>query len=117
MPMGQSAARLSTPPMPPLPMPPKGNAPMPLPMPPISNTPAVSVGAPSAMPPAPGATAMPQTGTPQPQTPYTVRMQPDGSSLYTIPSPDGNAAQDIVLGLNPPPKMPKAFQKASGAQQ
>lgn len=121
MPMGKAAAAASTPPLPPLPMPPKGNVPMPLPMPPISTTPAAGpvgappAGAPLGMPPAPGAQPMPQVGQPQ-QPPYSVKLQPNGSSLYYVPSPDGNPANDIVLGLNDPPKVPKAFQKPAPPQ-
>lgn len=117
MPMGKAALKdVAPPPLPPLSLPPKGNAPMPLPMPPISATPAAGpVGTPSGMPPAPGAQPMPQLGQPQ-QPPYSVRLQPDGSSLYYTPSPDGNAANDVILGLNPPPKVPKALQKPAPQQ-
>jgi hypothetical protein len=37
-------------------------------------------------------------------------MQPDGSSIYVMPSPDGDPINDIMLGRNEPPKLPKAFQ-------
>lgn len=43
--------------------------------------------------------------------PYQIAMQPDGSGKYYVPSPDGNPLNDVVIGVIPPPKLPKAFQK------
>jgi len=39
--------------------------------------------------------------------PWNVELQGDGSSVYTIPGPDG---KPIVIGINPVPKLPKALQ-------
>ena len=76
-----------------------------------------AAGAPAGLPPvglpapgAPPAPAAPQAGgLPAPEAPaappYMVRMQPDGSSIYVIPSPDGDLIKDIVLGVNPAPKL------------
>ncbi len=58
--------------------------------------------------PSPGAPAAP---------PYTVRLQADGSSVYVLPSPDGDPAKDIVLSRNEPPRLPKAFQTPSAPTQ
>lgn len=71
--------------------------------------------APPVLPPAmPPAAPAPQTGMPgmmpppsaPAQPPYTVSLQPDGSSKYSIQTPGG----EVVLGINPAPKLPKAFQ-------
>lgn len=61
------------------------------------------------MPPA----GMPPTDPSQqaPQSQYTVRMQPDGTSVYVQPSPDGDPTKDIILGVNKAPKIqPQAPQ-------
>jgi len=102
--MGKAAADAAGPILPPPPI-----AAGPGPMPPAG-------ALPPPMPPAPAAPeAMNPPGMfPPPQAPaappFDVRMQPDGSSVYVIPSPDGDKGKDIVLGINPPPKLPKAFQ-------
>lgn len=90
---------------------------------------AQSAGQPLAMPPippvggaqmpaaqaSPTAQAMPiMGGMPAPSAPaappYQVRLQSDGSSVFYIPSPDGDPSKDVVLGRNDAPKLPKAFQ-------
>jgi len=60
------------------------------------------------MPPLPQAPPAPQA------PPYTVRLQPDGSSVYVMPSPDGDPGKDIVLGVNKAPAVPKAMQAPTG---
>lgn len=58
-----------------------------------------------------GPGAMPPGGPMQPpaptKAPWDVQMQDDGSSVYSIPGPNGNP---IILGVNPPPRLPKALQ-------
>lgn len=49
----------------------------------------------------------------QPQNPYQVRMQDDGTSVYHITGPNG---KEIIVGLNPPPKIPKAMQPKQPTQ-
>ena len=98
MPMAAAAAKYSspadlTPPMP------GGGAPPPAPMAAVPQAPTGGMGMPSL--PAPGAPA---------QAPWQVRLQADGSSVYVVPSPDGDPTKDIILGRNEPPKMPKALQ-------
>ncbi len=106
MPMGAAALKNSTPPAPPLPPltapPSAGAGPMPLPPPP-------------AMPPAPGAAA-PIPRAPVATPPWSVRPQPDGSSVYYMPSPDGDPSKEVILGVNPPPKLPKALQPPKPSQ-
>ncbi len=108
MPFSQIAAKASgapanlTPPMP------SGGA---LPPPPAGLGAAMAPPAPAApMGPPPGLPAMPPPSAPA-APPYTTRLQADGSSIYVIPSPDGDPGKDVVLGVNPPPKIPKAFQQ------
>lgn len=55
----------------------------------------------------PAQTRLPAPGSPE-QSPYQVRLQPDGSSVYYIPGP--TPQEDIVLGVNTAPKLPKALQ-------
>lgn len=66
-------------------------------------------------PPAPAAGLMapggspigfPAPGAPE-KPPFEVEMQPNGTSVYYVPGSNG---QKIILGVNPPPKMPKALQ-------
>ncbi len=105
MPMGQAATSAAGAPtgFPAMP-PPSGGAAAP---PAQANPPAQA--APSQQMPAPGA------GLP---SGIVVRMQPDGTSVYVMPSPTGDPSQDVILGLNPPVKIPKAFQPQApqGAQ-
>ena len=89
--------------MPPMPA---GGAPMPPPA--AMGAPAPTGPPPAAMPPQGGMPSLPPSGAPA--APYTVRLQPDGSSVYVMPSPDGNPANDIILSVNAPPKLPKALQ-------
>jgi len=73
----------------------------------------ISAGMPPGAPPMPPA---PPQAPAAPQGPaWTVRPQADGSSVYVIPSPDGDPSKDIVIGMNPAPKLPKSLQP--GAQQ
>ena len=65
---------------------------------------------------APTMPSLPAPGDPA-QPPYTVRLQADGSSIYVLPSPDGDPAKDIVLSRNEPPKLPKAFQPPAAPKQ
>ena len=55
-----------------------------------------------------------QGGLPSPdepsKPPWDIKLQADGSSVYYIKSPDGDPANDIVLGRNEPPKLPKGMQ-------
>lgn len=68
----------------------------------------LSLDAPTAMPQ--GAPIPPQTQTPAtPPIPWDVRLQPDGSSVNYIKGPDG---AEIILNVNQPPKLPKAYQGA-----
>ncbi len=60
------------------------------------------------MPPLPQAPAQP------PAPSYDVRLQPDGSSVYVMPSPDGDPSKDIILGVNKAPAVPKAMQAPVG---
>lgn len=72
---------------------------------------ALAAGAPpppAAMPMGSTLPTMPEPAAPA-GPPWSVALQPDGSSKYFIPSPDGDPAKEIVLGVNPPPKLPKAF--------
>lgn len=103
MPMGQTAlkAQGASTALPPLPPPVKGA----MALPPL----------PSAPPPIPaGAPPMaPQTAPvapPPPAIPWQVKQQPDGSSVNYVPSPDGDSSKDIILSVNPPPKLPRAMQ-------
>jgi hypothetical protein len=50
----------------------------------------------------------PPPGQPE-ENPYQVRLQPDGSSVYYLPGP--TPQQEIILGVNNPPKLPKALQQ------
>lgn len=69
------------------------------------------------MPPStPAAPAAPQTPTGLPAVPYQTRTQPDGSVAAYIPSPDGNPANDVVIGVAPAFKVPKAFSQPAPAQ-
>lgn len=56
-----------------------------------------------------------QGGLPSPdepsKPPWDIKLQADGSSVYYIKSPDGDPANDIVLGRNEPPKLPKGMQE------
>lgn len=45
--------------------------------------------------------------------PYSVELQPDGSSIYFVPSPDGDPMKKVVLQVNKAPKLPPAFQPAA----
>lgn len=72
--------------------------------------PTVAPAAPPMAPP--GAMSQPMGGAPmqppQPQAPpWNVQMQSDGSSVYSIPGQDG---KPIILGVNPPPRLPKSLQ-------
>jgi len=84
------------------------------PIPPMAGGPGPTPPAGALPPPAAPEAMNPPGMFPPPQAPaappFNVRMQPDGSSVYIIPSPDGDPGKDIVLGINPPPKLPKAFQ-------
>ncbi len=105
--MGQAAAKQSAAPAPPpiLPMPPRGgNAGTPIPMPPMPQATAATPPMPVSAQPQPAASAIP----------WKVKQQPDGSSVNYLPSPDGDPTKDIILNVNLPPKVPKAFQ---GQQQ
>lgn len=103
MPMGQAAAETTgAPPMdlPSLPMPPQG-APPPA-MPPTGG---------SVMPTAqasPASAAAPVQAGPPP-VPYQTKMQADGSVAAYIPSPDGDPSKDVIIGVAPAFKVPKAF--------
>lgn len=78
----------------------------------------------SILPPSPGAparAAAPAPAGPMPsfpapsapiKPPWDVRMQPDGTSVYFENTPAG----EIIRGVNPPPKIPKALQGAPQAQ-
>ena len=56
-----------------------------------------------------------QGGLPSPDEPtappWDIKLQADGSSVYYIKSPDGDPANDIILGRNEPPKLPKGMQE------
>lgn len=99
MPYGAAATSASDTPIIP-PMPKTGSAPPNQMMPPM----------PAPMDPMAGMPMMPAPSAP-PTPNYEVRMQPDGSSVYVVPSPDGDVAKDIVLGVNQAPKLPKAMQQ------
>lgn len=101
MPMAANALKYSTPANLVPPMPAGGARPLPAP---IQATPISSMP----MMPPPSAPAKP---------PYSVRLQADGSSIFYIPSPDGNPVNDIILGKNDPPKLPKALQPAQPPAQ
>lgn len=108
MPGAIAAADASTPPPILPPLGPMGGGPGPLPPPPM---------APPPMSPAPmGAPPMGPTGgdpmlAPAPAAPpYMAKVQSDGSILAVIPSPDGNPANDVVIGHMPAVKIPKALQ-------
>lgn len=116
MPMGAAAlSATGNAPLPPIFPPSKG-----APMPGGSNLPpALPPALPPSMPPtgpAMGAAGGPP-GMPAPNAPaappYTVRLQPDGSSVYSLQTPNG----EVVLGVNPPPKVPKAFSAATPPAQ
>lgn len=95
MPMAQAAhpLDLGAPKLPPLSLssgpPPAG----PLPMTPDAS-----------MPPAAPASAVAQ------ESPYSVKLQADGTSVYYLPGPKGDGSDDIVLGVNRAPKLPPALQ-------
>lgn len=67
-------------------------------------------------PPAPAGAPQGPPGFPPPgapnEPPYEVVLQPDGSSIYQLPSP-APGMPPIVLGVNPAPKLPAALQKAA----
>jgi len=46
-----------------------------------------------------------------PQPPYTVRLQPDGSSVYEITTGLPPGAPPIIIGVNKPPNLPPALQQ------
>lgn len=51
---------------------------------------------------------------PVPQKPpYDVRLQSDGTAVYYTTAPDG---KEVIIGLNPPPKLPKAMQPSAPKQ-
>lgn len=86
--------------LPSLPMPPQG-APPPS-MPPTGG---------SVMPTAqasPASAAAPVQAGPPP-VPYQTKMQADGSVAAYIPSPDGDPSKDVIIGVAPAFKVPKAF--------
>lgn len=104
MPLARAAAQSAGQPVGMPPMPPAGGAQMPA---------AQANPTTKAMPimggmPAPSAPAAP---------PYQVRLQSDGSSVFYIPSPDGDQSKDVVLGRNDAPKLPKAFQQQATQPQ
>lgn len=51
-----------------------------------------------------GAMSFPEPGAPA-EPPFDVRLQPDGSSVYVT-----KTQPEIVIGINPAPKLPKALQ-------
>ena len=51
-----------------------------------------------------GAMGLPSPSAP-PEPPFEVKMQADGSSVYLT-----KTDPQIVIGINPPPKLPKALQ-------
>lgn len=104
MPFGKLASQAAGSPANLLPPMPSGGAAPPPPAMPMPSA-AMPVGPLPMMPP-PTAPAAP---------PYSVELQSDGSSRYVIKSPDGNQANDIVLAVNPPPKVPKALQTPAQA--
>ncbi len=79
--------------------------------PPMAVTPTRGPAPEGAPAPAPSAGAMPppaaDAGISQP--PYNVRLQPDGSSVYELPSP-APGMPAIVIGVNPAPHLPKSLQ-------
>lgn len=104
MPMAINAAKNAGAPIPPAalaPVPTHGARPAPLPsLPPPGATP---------MPPAGGLPAMPAPGAPA-APPYKIKPQADGTLAVVFPSPDGNAANDVISQVLPAPKIPPAFQ-------
>lgn len=75
-----------------------------LPSPPMAGS---LAGPPGALP-MPPAGAVPPQGPPPPQ--WQVKMQPDGTSVYFMPGPKGDGSDDLIMGVNPPPKQPKGAQ-------
>jgi len=113
MPMGRVAAKLSTPPLPPpLSLPPGGAMSPPpaaapaLAMPPMDQ--AAPAMPPQGMPAAPMGNPFPAPDAPS-APPYQVELQDDGSSVYSLP-PQTPGGKPIIIGINPPPKLPKALQ-------
>ena len=107
MPMGIAADRYDQPADLTPPMPAGGMAP-----PPPAALAAGAPPPPAAMPMGSTLPSMPAPSAPA-GPPWSVALQPDGSSKYFIPSPDGDPAKEIVLGVNPPPKLPKAMAPAA----
>jgi len=107
MPFATAADKYSTPADLSPPMPAGGMAP-----PPPAALAAGAPPPPAAMPMGSTLPAMPAPSAPA-GPPWSVALQPDGSSKYFIPSPDGDPAKEIVLGVNPPPKLPKALAPAA----
>lgn len=101
MPMGRSVL-----PLPPDPASFRGTGRMPLPMPGADTmASATEMTASATMPPdAQQAPSQPQGA------PWQTRQQPDGSSIYFLPGMKGDGSDDIVIGVNQPPKLPKAMQ-------
>lgn len=114
MPYGAAIAKSSQPPMLPplsLPPPPTGGAP-------AAAGPALGMppGAP-AMPPQPGAPPQAPSAPMAPQPPpWTVLPQDDGSSIYALP-PLTPGGKPVIIGVNPPPKLPRALQPKKPAAQ
>jgi len=90
----------------------------PLGMPPASaHTPATPPPAAGGAPVSPAPAGAPPAPTALPPVPYQTRIQPDGSVAAYIPSPDGNPANDVVIGVAPAFKVPKAFSQPVQPQQ
>lgn len=96
---GPGPAPMGPPPMMPPPMPP--TAPTMPAMPPLGANPAPMAPAPPGPPPAP----------------YQTRQQADGSIIGYIPSPDGNPANDVIIGVHPAFKVPKGLQPPAAPMQ
>jgi hypothetical protein len=92
----------------------------PIPMPPAGATPPPAMPPPSLPTPMAPDTMLPQGAQPAPEqspaAPYQVRTQPDGSIVGYIPSPDGNPANDIIVGVHKPFNLPKPKVGPQGAQ-
>ena len=86
---------------------------------PGSPGPAAATPPAAAVPAAPAPAGAPPAPFPTPGTKpfWQVRQQPDGSSINYIPAPDGDPSKEVILSVNPAPKIPTALQPKPAAQQ